>query len=231
MIFYLPVLSCLGNVSDRCSWLPKKTPKPFSPCQGLTPSQQTRHVAQSERHVLFAVPTDKGLWPPQANLWLAGAGDGAPRGGSDSEKIKRKFWSQPSDSRMQFTGWRSLQWCFLPAHSYRIMSLSEWAFKWSHSTEGFQVLWNSKWILPPERSSSREEHQALYSDAVHVLVMQACACLPCPALSSWACSVTKQVWPCERPHGHIWWCVVPLAHVPLTRSPYSHLEDEEQTTS
>lgn len=98
MIFHLPVLSFLGNVSDRYSWLPKKTPKPFSPCQSLTPSQQTWCVAQSEWHILFAVPSEKGLWPPQANLWVAGAGEGAPRGGGDSEKIKHKFWSRPSDS-------------------------------------------------------------------------------------------------------------------------------------
>lgn len=98
VIFHLPVLNCLVNVSDRCSRLPWKTPKPSSPCQGLTPSQQTWCVAQSELHVLISVPTDKGLWLPQTNVWLTEEGEGAPRGGSDSENTKCGFWSWPSDS-------------------------------------------------------------------------------------------------------------------------------------
>lgn len=42
--------------------------------------------------------TNKRLWPRQVNFSLAGAGQGAPRGGSDTEQMKCEFVSQASDS-------------------------------------------------------------------------------------------------------------------------------------
>lgn len=97
VIFHLPLLDCLRNVSDRCSWLSKKIPKPFLLAKvWLHPS---RPDCSSKWAAHFdCICTNKRLWPPQVNFWLAGAGQGEPRGGSDSEKIKFEVLPQASGS-------------------------------------------------------------------------------------------------------------------------------------
>lgn len=63
VIFHLPLLDCLRNVSDRCSWLSKKTPQPFLLAKfWLHPSLV---VPQSEQHILVAFILTRGCGHPK----------------------------------------------------------------------------------------------------------------------------------------------------------------------
>lgn len=86
MIFHLPLPGCLGNVSDRRSWLSKKTPKPFV----LAKVWLADLIApQSERHILIAFALTRGCGHPRLSSDLQKQGRVHQE---EAVAVKNKMW-------------------------------------------------------------------------------------------------------------------------------------------